>query len=120
VLRFLCALVAAGCAAQRGLVPENRIACSGPHTLADSANGRLQGRVTDALDDRPLAGIEVSIGAADGVRATTTDVHGEWRIGNLPEGEYRVLLHHSGRRLYSSVLHLCSEDVLTLRTPVRR
>jgi carboxypeptidase family protein len=117
-VRALILLVVAGCATPRGLAPENRIACSGPHTLADSATGRVQGRVTDAADDAPLAGVEVTVTSRDKARATATDGHGEWRIAELPEGQYEIVVHRGTRALYSSVVHVCAEDVLTLRTPI--
>jgi hypothetical protein len=110
-------LVAVGCAGTARVAgPENRIACAGPHTLADRATGRLQGRVTDSASDAPLADLEVSVG----VQVTRTDADGRWAIGNLPEGEYRVAVRRGGRTLYETPVHLCPEDVTTLRTPVRQ
>ncbi len=114
------ALLAAGCGARHAHVagPENRISCAGPHTLADGANGRLQGRVSDAAGDAPLAGVDVLVQSRAASRSVATDDDGRWRIGNLPEGEYLVVMRRGQSMLYSTSLHLCPEDVQTLRTPV--
>ena len=103
----------------RVTAPENRISCAGPHTLADSATGRLQGRVSDAASDGPLAGVEVSVESRAATRVTTTDADGRWRVGNLVEGDYTVVMRRGARTLYATPVHLCPEDVTTLRTPLR-
>ena len=107
------------CASRHRVVPENRVSCAGPHTLADTANGRLQGTATDAGSDVPVAGVDVSVSSPGHNRSTITDDRGGWRLGDLPEGRYNVVLHREGRVLYSHVVHLCPEDVITLRTPLR-
>jgi len=122
-VRFLVFLVAAiaSCAHGRRVDgPENRLDCAGPHTLADSANGRLQGNVSDASDERPLDDVSVTIQSRSLRRATQTDARGHWLVGDLPEGEYVVFLQRGARTIYSTSVHLCPEDVLTLRTPLWR
>ena len=108
------------CASRHRAAPENRVACAGPHTLADTANGRLQGTATDADSDAPMPGVDVSVSSPGHNRSTVTDDQGEWRLGDLPEGRYNVVLHREGRILYSHIVHLCPEDVVTLRTPLRQ
>ena len=107
------------CASRHRVVPENRVSCAGPHTLSDTANGRLQGTATDADSDVPVPGVDVSVSSPGHNRSTVTDDRGGWLLGDLPEGRYNVVLHREGRVLYSHVVHLCPEDVITLRTPLR-
>ena len=112
----LVAFVACGGAAVH-TEPINRLDCDGPHALADSATGRLQGHVLDAVDERPLAGVTVSV-SGPASRTTTTDGEGDWRLANLPEGEYAVAMSVGDRLVYSSPVDLCPTDVLVMRTPV--
>src|SRR5262245_60726611 len=88
---------AASCAAQRRATPELRLACAGPHTLMDRAAGSVKGRVFDADAGRPLAGVTVLVRSAAASHAATTDDAGEWRIGNLDEGDYLVVMELSGK-----------------------
>lgn len=117
VLLSIAALTAA-CASRARSKPEVRLSCAGPHTLADSANGRVHGRATDARDGAPLAGIVVSVAAGDEHHETITDAAGEWEIGNLHEGHYAVVLHRGTTVLYSAMIDLCPEDVVRVRTPL--
>jgi len=110
----------AGCAHGRHTVPENRLDCAGPHSLADPASGRLQGKVTNAATDEPIADLQVIVNARGLRRDTTTDEGGRWLVGDLPEGEYQVLVTRGPRTLYTTSVHLCPTDVLTLRAPIWR
>src|SRR5262249_48814399 len=115
------AAVGAGCAtrSRAKVQPEGRLSCAGPHPVADSANGRMRGRVIDADDGAPLAGVEVSVATGGEHQAATTDDDGAWEIAGLTEGRYNVVFHRGDRVLYSTPVNLCPEDVTTLRTPLR-
>lgn len=117
---LLLCIALAGCAHARRATPETRIDCAGPHSLADSANGRMQGNVTDAATNAPLADVQVSVRGRGHEAQTTTDARGHWLIGDLPEGDYVLVVTRGPEPLYQSGVHLCPEDVLTLRTPIRR
>jgi hypothetical protein len=116
---LLCIALAA-CAHARHATPETRLDCAGPHTLADSANGRMQGTVMDAQTDAPLSDLLVSIQGRGHEASATTDGRGHWLVGDLPEGEYVIVVSRDRDVFYRTDVHLCPEDVLTLRTPVRR
>lgn len=65
------------------------IAASLP-ALADS----ISGQVTDSTGSAPLQGAIVSI---DGLnRSSTTDQFGDYRIANVPAGEYTVIVDYVG------------------------
>ena len=66
------------------------------------AGGGLRGRVTDAKTKRPVAGARVSIsgGSPNVQKAIGTDRQGNYAVGSLPPGRYRVAVSKSG---YSQV-----------------
>src|SRR5262245_46839751 len=118
--RFVALLAFAACLSRGRAAPENRESCRGPHVLADTANGRLQGIVTDPAGGAPIAGIEVTASTPGLSAGAVTDAEGRWRLADLPEGHYSIVVHRGTRTLYSTILRLCPEDVLTLRTPIPR
>src|SRR5262249_61497848 len=113
-----CVLLLAACASRARSRPEVRLSCSGPHTLADSANGRVHGRTTDARDGTPVAGVAVSLARGDEHHEAITAEAGEWEIGNLVEGRYGVFVHRGTKVLFSTTIDLCPEDVVNVRTPL--
>src|SRR5215831_7122319 len=104
---LLLILFVASCAAHRRATPETRLSCAGPHALMDRAAGSVKGRVFDAGEGRPIAGVTVLLRSAAASHFATTDDAGEWRIGNLDEGEYLVVMERAGKVLYSAPLTLC-------------
>src|SRR6056297_1485871 len=54
----------------------------------------LSGKVTDSTGTAPLQGAIVSIDGTN--RSTSTDRFGEYRIANLPAGEYSVIVSYVG------------------------
>lgn len=54
----------------------------------------LSGKVTDTTGSAPLQGAIVSIDGAN--RSTSTDRFGEYRIANLPAGDYTVVVSYVG------------------------
>jgi TonB-dependent receptor len=60
----------------------------------------IQGKVTDATGEAPLQGAVVEI---DGLnRSATTDRFGEYRISNVPAGNYTVIVEYVGAPSVSS------------------
>ncbi|NQT83173.1 carboxypeptidase regulatory-like domain-containing protein, partial [bacterium] len=61
--------------------------------FALAAGGVIEGKVTDALTARGIEGVIVTVyefdfGAVAG--QTTTDSNGDYAVGNLPSGDYRI------------------------------
>ena len=63
----------------------------GPTAMGDPGSSRLIGRVTDIVTGRPLAGVRVRAGEADG----RTDNDGVYRL-SLPPGAYRIRVTSPG------------------------
>lgn len=56
-----------------------------------STGGRIFGKVTEAGTGNPLAGAEITVQSAEGLRFTvTTDKLGKYSISNIPVGSYKV------------------------------
>ena len=72
-----------------GLVLLVAFAISGVATAQGIPTGRLSGRVTDSEGNGvPGVSVEVSSPSLQGVRATTTDLNGDYVVPSLPPGEY--------------------------------
>lgn len=63
-------------------------------TIAQAQNGSLKGRVLDNDDQLPLAGANVSIPALE--IGAVTGGNGEFRILDIPEGTYEVVVDYLG------------------------
>lgn len=73
------------------------------HGARKPADGAVAGTVTDT-DGEPLAGVEITLEAADGRRAAaTTDKRGKFSL-EVPAGEYVVSLDKDGYAPFSSPL----------------
>ncbi|MBA7505016.1 hypothetical protein ES706_03679 [subsurface metagenome] len=56
-----------------------------------SAGGRIFGKVTELGSGRPMAGAEITVRSAEGLRFTaTTDSSGKYSVSNIPIGSYKV------------------------------
>ena len=53
------------------------------------STGKIKGKVTDALTDEPLIGVNVIVSELTGLGAAT-DLNGEYVILNVPPGTYTV------------------------------
>lgn len=73
---------------------------AGTTAIGDPASSRLMGRVTDMVTGRPLAGVRVLAGEADGL----TDDDGIYRL-SLPPGAYRVRVAAPGYQGVTVVEH---------------
>ena len=69
--------------------------------------GTVTGTVTGS-DDEPLAGVEITLEAADGTRAAaTTDARGKFSV-KVPAGEYVVALERAGYAPFESPLSVAA------------
>jgi hypothetical protein len=57
--------------------------------------GTLSGRVSDLSSGQPLTGVQVSL-TGPATQNSTTDVNGQFSVGNLPPGQYNVRFDLSG------------------------
>jgi len=66
--------------------------------FAQTIDAAFTGKVKDAQTGKPLEGVTVIVTGPDlqGSRTTKTDRSGEYRIPQLPVGEYSVLFAKSG------------------------
>ncbi|MBA7511625.1 hypothetical protein ES705_03621 [subsurface metagenome] len=56
-----------------------------------STGGRIFGKVTELGSGRPMAGAEITVRSAEGLRFTaTTDSSGKYSVSNIPIGSYKV------------------------------
>jgi len=56
-----------------------------------STGGGIFGKVTEAGTGNPLAGVEITVQSAEGLRFTAiTDSSGNYSISNIPLGSYKV------------------------------
>ena len=56
-----------------------------------STEGRIFGKVTELGSGRPMAGAEITVRSAEGLRFTaTTDSSGRYSVSNIPIGSYKV------------------------------
>ncbi len=58
--------------------------------------GVVAGTVTDSASGRPLAGVQVTLGAAGAPRGAVTGDDGRYRIANVPAGRYAVTARRIG------------------------
>jgi TonB family protein len=71
--------------------PAAEIAAAGPPELGPA---HLEGRVLNADDDNPLAGVEIlATDAAGQTQRTVSDAQGRFSIAELPAGAYRIALN---------------------------
>ncbi len=55
------------------------------------SGGRIFGKVTELGSGRPMAGAEITVRSAEGLRFTaTTDSSGKYSVSNIPIGSYKV------------------------------
>lgn len=93
----------------RGVLLLCAAACVAPTSLAAQSHGesRIVGRVLDADDDRPVAGVTVRL--VDLGRVTTSDDRGRFSFDSVPSGDHRVRVRHLGyesrRRVVSVAPH---------------
>lgn len=68
--------------------------------LAQSASGRIQGKVVDAVSTKPLADVVITATspALQGEQTVVTDQAGEFEIPTLPPGTYLLHLEKEGYR----------------------
>lgn len=75
------------------------LASSREVTLRLPAN-RVAGRVVDAADRQPLAGVTLTLGPASGPvgppRTATTDVKGQFTLTSVPDGDWRLTASRKG------------------------
>ena len=58
---------------------------------APSTGGIIFGKVTEAGTGSPMAGVEVTVSSAEGLKFTaTTNKLGKYSISNIPIGSYKV------------------------------
>ncbi|MEO8085050.1 MAG: SpoIID/LytB domain-containing protein, partial [Ardenticatenales bacterium] len=96
------AAVALGVAATARASRTAHVTAQGDRTTAigDPASSRLIGRVTDMVTSRPLVGVRVRAGQADGL----TDASGTYRL-SLPPGAYRVRVTAPGYQGVTNIEH---------------
>jgi len=63
-------------------------------TAQDSARGRIEGVVTDAVSKEPLAGVNIIV--IDTERGASTDLNGAYYIDKLTAGTYRLEISYVG------------------------
>jgi len=76
---------------------------AGPHALAQSAAGGIQGQVVNGADETPVADVQVTVQLFSaqgelGTLSTTTDRRGRFAFEELPEGlaGYQVIAAYGG------------------------
>jgi len=68
--------------------------------------GAITGCVTDASTELPIEGAEVS----DGIRTTTSDINGNYSIGDVPAGDYTVAASKDGYYTSSHSVSVISDE----------
>lgn len=77
-----------------------------PGTLSgqDGSTSRIVGRVLDAANDRPVAGVTVRL--VDLERVTTSDDRGRFAFDSVPAGDHRLRVRHLGYDSRSRVVSI--------------
>jgi len=85
------------------------------------AGGAIQGAVSDAVTQQPVAGVVVSVAAAElgGSRTATTGEDGGYRFADLPEGTYAVETEAAGYKPFGrGELRLRGDRTLRVNLPL--
>jgi outer membrane receptor protein involved in Fe transport len=85
--------------------------------LATAQNATLQGRVTDAGTNEPLAGATVHL---DNKGGTTTNERGDYVMANITPGEYKVQVKFIGYGAFEQKVKLAAGEVLALNISLKR
>lgn len=90
-------------------------------TLAPVETPSVSGRILDAAHGAPVGGVLVQV-MSDNVEIakTTTRKDGSYNLGNIPVGQYHIVISKNGYISYGQQITLAAFEHRTLRLPISR
>lgn len=85
---------------------------------SDNTTGTIDGVVVDAETNEPVSYAYLHLEEIN--RTTTTDRNGEFRLRNVPQGSYTVIIHRIGYTSVNQIITVLSDETAEVRLEMRQ